>query len=455
MLIVILNIAVLLGLMILLKFMANKRYSFSKRVFTALFLGVGLGLLLNILQTQEILIQTKEYYDIFGKGYVALLKMIAMPLIMVSLVSSIINLKDVKEASSMGGVVVGVLLFTASIASIVSIIITYLFNLKGTDILGIVGKVADKDMERLALKSSEASQTISQKVVSIIPQNPFLDFTGARDTSTIAVVIFCIIFGIAILGIKKKKPESAKLLIDITNALNDVVFRIVQLVLKLTPYGVLALISGVVATSNFIVISKLLTFVLASYVALFAMFLIHLLIVSILGYSPIIFVNKSLPALLNGFSSRSSSATIPLTVNSQEKMGIEKGLANIAATFGTSIGQNGCASIYPTMLAIMATYLVPNIVSNPYNIAFLIKLVLVVTISSLGVAGVGGGATFSAIIVLTTLGLPIEIVGFLVSVEAIIDMGRTALNINGSIVAGLVSANILKKIDKKIYDKYM
>lgn len=445
---VILNIVIFLILLFILRYMAQKRYSFSKRVFTALFLGIVLGLIFNYVYDKEIVLQTKEFYDVVGKGYVALLRMISMPLIMVSITSSIVNLKDTNEASKMGSLVIGILLSTASIASIVAIGVTYLFNLKASDILGIVGGPAASDIEKLAQRGEKVVQSLSDKVVSFIPQNPFLDFTGARSTSIIAVVIFSMFVGISILSIKKKKENSAKILIDLINAINDVVFKMVQIVLRLTPYGVLALISVVTATSDFKVISKLIIFVIASYLAIGIMFLIHFLLVALFGLSPVKYIKKALPAITFSFASRSSAATLPLTIQSQEDMGVEKGLANIAATFGTSIGQNGCAAIYPTMLALMVA---PGIIENPYSLGFLVKLVIVVTVSSLGVAGIGGGATFAALIVLGTLGLPVEIVALLVSVEALIDMGRTALNVNDSILSGVISSKILGKMN---VDKY-
>lgn len=445
---VLLNVLVFIGLLAILRYMAKKYYSFSKRVFTALIIGIIFGLILNFGFSQEIIQGIKVYFDVVGRSYVALLRMISMPLIMVSVTGAIINLKDTNEASKMGSLVVGVLLTTAAIASMLASVVTLVFKLDASSL-----SKGDKEIaaiERVASRVATTNQSIAEKVVSFIPSNPFLDMTNARSTSTIAIVIFSIFVGLAVLGIKKKKEKSTQIITDLINATHDVVFRMVTMVLRLTPYGILALISGVVATSNFSEIYKLIQFVIASYVALILMYLIHLIIVSISGFSPITYFKKTLPALTFAFSSRSSSATIPLTIKSQEDMGIDKGIANVAATFGTSIGQNGCAAIYPTMLAIMVA---PSVGINPFEIVFLSKLVLIVTISSLGVAGIGGGATFAAIIVLSSLGFPLEIVGLLISVEPLIDMGRTALNVNDSILAGLVSGRILNKVDKNKFNE--
>lgn len=134
-------------------------------------------------------------------------------------------------------------------------------------------------------------------------------------------------------------------------------------------------------------------------------------------------------------------ATVPLIIEAQnKKLGISDSIANFAATFGTSIGQNGCAGIYPAMLAVM---IASTLGINPLDPAWLVSLILVTTISSFGIAGVGGSATFAALMVLSAMNLPVALAGFLISVEPLIDMGRTALNVSESMVAGAVSDRVL------------
>ncbi|HAD38968.1 MAG TPA: L-cystine transporter, partial [Plesiomonas shigelloides] len=142
-------------------------------------------------------------------------------------------------------------------------------------------------------------------------------------------------------------------------------------------------------------------------------------------------------------------ATIPLNVEAQvDKLGVPPTIANFAASFGATIGQNGCAGIYPAMLAVM---IAPTVGINPMDPSFLMTLIAVVTISSFGVAGVGGGATFAAIIVLSTMNLPIALAGFLISIEPLIDMARTALNVNGAMTAGVVSSRALGQTDMAVF----
>lgn len=234
------------------------------------------------------------------------------------------------------------------------------------------------------------------------------------------------------------------------NAVYAVVMRIVTLVLRLTPYGILALITKVTATTNAEEILKLIKFVIASYIALAIMFIIHLIIISLSGFNPVTYLKKVLPTLVFAFTSRSSAAAIPLNVETQtKKLGVSDGIANLSASFGATIGQNGCAGIYPAMLAVM---IAPTVGIDPLSWDFIVTLILVVMISSFGVAGVGGGATFASLIVLSTMNLPVALVGLLISVEPLIDMGRTALNVNGSMTSGLVTSRILKENDRDTFN---
>lgn len=129
--------------------------------------------------------------------------------------------------------------------------------------------------------------------------------------------------------------------------------------------------------------------------------------------------------------------------------GLDKGISGFAASLGTSIGQNGCAGIYPAMLAMM---IAPTLGIDTSNPAFILQVILTVAICSFGVAGVGGGATFAAIMVLSALGLPVGLAGVLISIEPVIDMGRTAINVSDSMVAGLVAGRLYGEVDKTIYD---
>ena len=180
------------------------------------------------------------------------------------------------------------------------------------------------------------------------------------------------------------------------------------------------------------------------------MFVVHGLLVALAGINPLRFFRKVWPVLTFAFTSRSSAASIPLSIEAQtRRLGIPQSIAGFAASFGATIGQNGCAGLYPAMLAVMVA---PTVGINPLDPLWIATLVAIVTLSSAGVAGVGGGATFAALIVLPAMGLPVSLVALLISVEPLIDMGRTALNVNGSMTAGAITSQIMGQTDKALLD---
>jgi len=447
----IVNVVVLLALIGVLLYMQKKHVSFSKRVFTGLGLGILFGVSLQLIfgRSSDVIKDSVDWFSLVGNGYVKLLQMVAIPLIMVSIISAIIKVKAKSGVGKLSTLIIGLLLFTTAISAAVGISAALGFNLKAVNIEQ--GEKEQKRGEYLNGKLADVEdKTIPQQILEVVPSNPFDDMTGSRPTSTIAVVIFAAFIGIAVRGIAKKKPAEAELFTKFVEAVYAVVMRIVTIVLRLTPYGILALIAKVTATTNYAEIAKLGQFVIASYVALIVMFIIHLIIIALNGLNPVTYVRKALPVLSFAFTSRTSAGALPLNVDTQvKKLGVSEGIANFSASFGLSIGQNGCAGIYPAMLAIM---IAPTVGIDPFSFNFIATLIAVVTISSFGVAGVGGGATFAAIIVLSTMNLPVALAGLLISVEPLIDMGRTALNVSGSMTAGLVTSKVTKDLDVNVYN---
>ncbi|MGO2852991.1 MAG: cation:dicarboxylate symporter family transporter, partial [Tetragenococcus koreensis] len=295
-------------------------------------------------------------------------------------------------------------------------------------------------------QSEVQNLSIPEQILSFIPVNVFADLAGSRDTSTIGVVIFSAFVGIAYLGVKRKQPEKAEIFNRIIESLYSIVMRIVTLVLRLTPFGVFALMTNVLATSDFGAIVNLGTFIIASYVGLIIVLLVHSLLLASVRVNPLTYFKKSFPALSFAFTSRSSAGALPMNLETQTKaLGVEDATANFAGSFGISIGQNGCAGLYPAMLA---TIVAPTAGVDIFDWRFILMLILVVTISSFGVAGVGGGATFASLIVLSSMNLPVAIVGLVISVEPLIDMARTLVNVSDSMVAGVVTSARLHDLDR-------
>jgi uncharacterized protein len=449
---IIVNIAVLLFLIFGLFMMQKRHVSFSKRVFAALGVGIIFGFIIHLIYgtSHEVTVGSIDWFNVVGSGYVKLLQMVVMPLVFISIVGAFTKLKLTKNIGKISFLVIGILLGTTAIAAAIGIGSALGFGLDGIHLNSGDAEVARNEQLKQTVVGVQ-DMTFPQQIVQLIPSNPFQDLTGARPTSTIAVVIFAAFIGIAYLGVKRKDPEHGEFFAKIIDTLYSVVMRVVTLILRLTPYGILAIITKVTATSDYEAVAKLGKFVIASYVALILMFLVHLLLISFVKLSPVNYMKKGLPTLTFAFTSRTSAGTLPMTIKTQTKdFGVSEGIANFAASFGLTIGQNGCAGIYPAMLAVMVA---PSAGIDPTSLSFILTLILVVVISSFGVAGVGGGATFAALIVLSVMNLPIAIVGLLISVEPLIDMGRTALNVSGAMTAGVLTSKATGEFETEVYQQ--
>lgn len=432
--------------------MKKKGVSFSKRVFSALGIGIvfGLGLQYAYGTGSEVLSGSIDWFNLVGSGYVRFLQMIVIPLVFISIIAAFTRLTIKNNIGKISTFIIGILIGTTAIAAAVGIGTTLVFDLEAIQIeQGEAETARGQQMEQRAADLS--SKTFPQQMLDFIPSNVFLDFTGARSTSVIAVVIFAAFIGFAYLGVRRKTPEHADSFARLVDTFYSIIMRVVTLILRLTPYGILAIMTKVTSTSDYGAIAKLGEFVAASYVALGIVFIIHLGLLALSGLNPLTYVKKAIPVLTFAFTSRTSAGALPLNIKTQTKrFGVPDGIANFSGSFGLSIGQNGCAGVYPAMLAVM---IAPTVGINPLDPSFLFMLIVVIAISSFGVAGVGGGATFAAILVLAAMDLPIALAGLLISVEPLIDMGRTAVNVSGSMTAGVLTSKVTKELDTSVYNE--
>lgn len=435
-------------LMFGVNYMKKLNISFNVRVISALVVGIIFGVVFQLTTPKDQIGKAMSWVTLVGSGYVRLLRMIVFPLVFVSITKAIANQE--KNVGRSAAKIMAVLMVTVAISALVGALTSSVFNLTAEGLQSSTAEV-ERGEKLLETMHNFEAKPVQQQILEIIPTNPFYALTGQGPNATLATVFFAAMLGLAALYLKRANVKSADLFIDVLNSFSDVIMRMVKIVLRLTPYGVMALMANVMATSNYSEVLRLLSFILASYVAIIIMFIIHGLIVGAFGLNPFTFFRKSMPNFMFAFTSRSSSGTLPITItNMEENLGVPSGIANLAGSLGTSIGQNGCAGIYPAMLAVM---IAPTVGIDPMSIGFLAKLVIVTALGSFGIVGVGGGATFAAIVVLSSMGLPIELAGLLIAIEPLIDMGRTALNVSDSVVAGVVAAKSEGVLDEEIYNR--
>ena len=421
----------------------KKGKSFNVRVVAGLFGGIIFGAILKTVADDAAVSESLRWISLVGTAYTKLLKMMVIPLIFVSIVCAIINQKSGKNLGKITALVLAILLSTAAVAGGVTAT-AFGVSAEGLEI----GEAESKKTSQLEEKAQEGI-SFEDTIIDIIPSNPIYALTGQGNNATLSVVLFAAFLGIGVIGVRTYAPEQAEFFGKIMNSLNTLVVEVVMMIIMLTPFGIFSLMTKTIAGSDYTSILRLVTFVLASYTAIFVMFIIHGLILAAVGVSPLIYFKKAMTTLIFAFTSRTSAGTLPLTIRTlTDEMGVDNGVSNLAGSLSTSIGQNGCAAIYPAMLVVM----VAPAVGQPITPSFFILMVIIITFASIGIAGVGGGATFAGITVLSALGLPVGIAGLLVGIEPVIDMARTALNVSDGMVTGLVAAKLTKNIDMNVYN---
>ena len=437
------NLVIFTGLLSFIFQLSKREIGLSKLVLVGLGIGTVFGAYLQIFfgTDHRVSHETIEWTNIVANSFVNLLRMIIIPLILVTMIAAVLKVDEIKSLGRIGGSVVGILVFTTMIAALVGIFMASITGLDATEF-----NLGEREAARAEIlesrQDSVADLSIPELLTSMVSTNIFRDLSQSRSISIIAVVIFGLLFGIAALLVSQEDSRHKERIFSFIETSQAVVMRLVKIVMGLTPYGVLALMTRVMSTSDFNAILTLINFVVASYIAIAIMFAVHSLMILMLGVNIRSYFKKVWPVLTFAFVTRSSAATIPLTIRAQiEELKIPAPIANIAASFGATIGQNGCAGVYPAMLAIMVA---PS-VGVEVDLSFIAYLVLVIAIGSFGIAGVGGGATNAALVVLPLMGLPVTVAALLITVEPMIDMARTALNVNGAIATGMVTSRFLEE----------
>ncbi|GHV02118.1 L-cystine transporter tcyP [Clostridia bacterium] len=407
---------------------AKFKWKFSVRVVAALGLGALFGTAVNLLFKDSLNSGTGatvlEWVNLIGTGFTYLLKFIIVPLIVVSIVNAIGKTTSSKEGAKKAGRIVAFLLITTAVVAVISIAVLSVFPFTQEGLNSLV------DQNTTLAPPNSVAETL----LNLIPTS----FFGALAGDGILPVVFvAALIGFAFVALKKDettRPSAEKFEKGWTVAY-DFVLKIVDYIIELTPYGILAIIATRIAKGNWQMFAQLGMFIGASFAAMILVFGLHILALFFLGCGPKKYFSASGVTLLNAFTTRSSAATLPLTQNSLRRLGVDEATADLASTLGTCVGQHGCAGVYPTMVAILA-----GIAQgwNSYSLLFLVPLVIYVVIASIGTAGVGGGAFNVSLLVLTLVGLPIELAVIFMAVDFIVDMGRTALNVSDSILAGVV-----------------
>lgn len=433
-----------LGILVLLFIAMNKfqkkRIDFSKRML----IGTGIGLLLGVsLQVvsgfssnpMEITFvsETTKWYGLIGHGFIDLIKMLVVPLVMVSIVHVIINMK---EGSNIGKLTKNSIIVTMTmvvIAVIVGLGVGMMFN------VGSGMNISDGTSEIKEVK------TVVDTLRGLLPANP----TEAMvNVNIIALVIFSVFFGLGANRMKKKYYDVVKPFFDMVNALHKIIMSVAMTIIKYMPYAVIPLLANTIAQRGISSILDVGLFIVALYVAVAIMFVIQLIAISLFGYNPIIYLKKSISVMVLAFTSRSSVGCLPVTIETLvDKMGVNDGTASFVAGFGTTAGMQGCAGIFPALLLVF----VANVTGMQIDFTFIGMAVIVVSLGSLGIAGIPGTATMAASVALSGVGMAssFPLVSPILAIDPIIDMGRTLINVTGALTNAMIVDKTLGEVNMK------
>ena len=387
--------------------------------------GLTIGLILGVIFKGNL-----SYLEVVGKGYISLIKMIVVPLVMVSIITSITRLKNLETLKSIGLKSIGILLGTTGAASIIGLTVGRLFNLgQGLNYVAVEGYTAKE------------IPAFSKVILDFLPSNPVASIVNGQ---IIPIVIFSLFIAIALVMVDNSDPEKAKPFKDVILSTYDIILSITRIILQFIPYGVFALITTAAAKNGIDTIRSLATVVVAVYLAcILQILLVHTPLVAFVARkNPFKFFGNISEAQVLAFTSQSSYGTLPVTIkNLVEKVKVSENVASFVAPLGSTIGMNACGGLYPAIVAIF----VANVFNVDLTMYHYFLIVLTTVISSIGIAGVPGAATMSTTVVLSTAGLPVEGMAMVIAVDAIIDMMRTLTNVTGVAVAAVVVDEVEKR----------
>ncbi|KKY00547.1 sodium:dicarboxylate symporter [Paraclostridium benzoelyticum] len=434
-----LSIGILIGLFFIVKKL-TKKLDFTKLMISSIAMGIGLGLIIQFIAgfpndptKVTWLTEVSKWYGLFGYGFMDLLKMLVVPLVFVSIVRVIMNLKQGENLGKLTGRTIFMLLGTTAIAAAVGIIVGNLFK------LGVGQEVAQQATEQLR----EVTPVVDT-LRGLLPSNPV---DAMAQANVVAIVIFAGFIGIAIKRLSKKHADTIKPFVDLIEAFYKIIISISITVIKLMPYAVVALMASSIIDRGISSIVGVIDFILALYVSVAIMFIVHLIIISINGVNPVKYLKNASKPLILAFTSRSSLGTLPVTIETlNENLKVDQGISSFVGSLGANMGMNGCAGIYPALMAVT----VANMSGTTMNFSFYVMLLIVITISSLGIAGIPGTATMSVSVVISGMGLGayFPLLGGIIAIDPILDMGRTMLNVNGAMASTIAVANSFDEIDK-------
>ncbi|MDO4632386.1 MAG: dicarboxylate/amino acid:cation symporter [Eubacteriales bacterium] len=397
----------------------KKKLSLAVQIFIALVAAIIVGLLM--VNHSDF---ATSYIKPFGTIFLNLVKFIVVPIVLFSIMSGIISMRDIKKVGSIGLKTVVFYLCTTAFAIIIGLAGGNVFK-------GLFPVVATTDLTYEAAEAVPFMDTI----VNIFPSNFISPMVNAN---MLQIIVMALLFGFSIILIGERNQR----IIDGVNTLNDVFMKCMEMILKLSPIGVFCLLCPVIAENGAKIIGSLAMVLLAAYICYF----VHAVIVYSLsakvlgGVSAVTFFKEMMPAIMFAFSSASSVGTLPINMECTEKLGVDREISSFVLPLGATINMDGTA-IYQGVCAIF----IASCFGIELTLPQMVTIVLTATLASIGTAGVPGAGMVMLAMVLTSVGLPVEGIALVAGVDRIFDMGRTTVNITGDACCSVVVSNLERK----------
>ncbi|KFZ31454.1 sodium:dicarboxylate symporter [Pseudidiomarina salinarum] len=414
----------------------NKKLSLTARIVIGMIAGIAVGALLQIFFKGSTIVEdylTNGLFFIIGQIFIASLQMLVVPLVFVSLVLGTCSLSDPAKLGRLGGKAVGLYLVTTAIAISLAIAAAV-----------IVQPGSGLELETEAVFEAKEAPSLAQVIIDLFPTNPFDAFASGN---MLQIIVFALLFGIATALVGGKPGERVKALFE---DFNEVIMKLVIILMNLAPYGVFALMAKLFSETEFGAITSLGTyFVLVIGVLLAHALITYPIILKLLSrMNPVMFLRKMREVQIFGFSTASSNATMPITLETVTKrLGVHNSVGSFTVPLGATINMDGTA-----IMQGVATVFIAQVYLVDLSIADYLMVVLTATLASIGTAGVPGVGMIMLAMVLGQVGLPVEGIGLIIGVDRLLDMTRTAVNVTGDAMVSVIVAKSEGALDEEVFN---
>jgi Na+/H+-dicarboxylate symporter len=412
----------------------NTGSKLTKKILLGMILGIVMGTILNNAALTG-WVQTffiDGLIEVGGRIFLASLKLMVVPMVFVSLVAGTASLEDLKKLGRLGSKTFGIYILTTAMAITLALSLALLTD-PGK------GFVIDTP----ATFEAKAAPSLVDTITNIFPSNPIESMARGE---MLQIIVFAILFGIGM----TMSGGPGKRVLSVFNDLNEIIMKMVMLLIELAPYGVFCLLTKVFASQGFSAILPMAKyFFIVLLGLLLQVFLVYGSIIKIVGkLNPLTFFKKFSEVTIFAFSTASSNATLPVTMEVVEKkLGVHNSVASFTLPFGATINMDGTA-----IMQGVATVFVAQAYGIQLGFQGYLMVILTATLASIGTAGVPGVGLVMLAMVFNQVGLPVEGIGLIIGVDRLLDMTRTAVNVTGDAVVSCVVARSEMQFDQKLFD---